>query len=208
MAHTENPPFQRGTTWNDGRTIDSSNLGGPQLEGTEWEFEDIDYSSVGAKAQRTNRKVRCRIVRNASGIALLPKRVVRFKNTAGNDRVGQVDGYTTTTAADFAGVVDEWLPSAGVPANDLFYIVIEGPTRTLTDIAGDADNVFSVGDVVVALTAATSQATTAGRVGPQDLTGATALLANQVQNRIGTALSAKTTANTNADLLIDMFRRW
>jgi len=74
----------------------------------------------------------------------------------------------------------------------------------LTALDGGADNVFNVNDVIVALTAATSQATTAGRVAPQVLTGATALLGNQVQNRLGRAMSAKTTANTNNSLLVNI----
>jgi hypothetical protein len=83
-------------------------------------------------------------------------------------------------------------------------VVMEGPAVILTDLAGADNNVLNVGTVVVALTGATSGATTAGRVAPQDLTGATALLADQIQNRIGYALTAKTTANTNADVLVDV----
>lgn len=70
-----------------------------------------------------------------------------------------------------------------------------------TSLAADATNLLPVGTILVALTAATSGSTTSGRPAPQDLTGATALLGNQIQNQIGTALSAKTTANTNADVL-------
>lgn len=207
MARDENPPFPRGETFYNGVTIDSNNLGGLQHEGKEWVFEDIDLSntSPGAKPARTNRKVHARIVRNVSGIALLPKRQAKFKTATDGRFFGQrVDGYTTTTAEFSGGVVDEWLPAAGVPNNDLFWLVTKGPSKVLTDIATGAGSVFNVGDCVVALTAATSQATTAGRVAPQDLTGATALLANQVQNMIGRALSAVTTANTAADLLIDL----
>ena len=71
----------------------------------------------------------------------------------------------------------------------------------LTSVADMSADV-AAGGWVVALTAATSGATTAGRVAPQVLTGATAALAAMVQNRIGRALTAKTTANTNADMLV------
>jgi hypothetical protein len=207
MARNENPPFARGATFYEGATIDSNNLGGINLEGQEWVFEDIDLNAAGStKKSRTGLQVTCRIVRNVSGIALLPKRAVRYQATAGNYG-GRVDGYTTTTAAPFAGVVDEYLPSTGVPANDLFWIVVKGPTLMLPDLAAGANNVINIGDALVALTAATSQATTAGRVAPQDLTGATAPLANQVQNKFGHALTARTTANTTLDVLVNL-RQW
>lgn len=73
----------------------------------------------------------------------------------------------------------------------------------LTDLAAGANNLIPEGTVLVALTAATSGATTAGRVAPQDLTGATAALGLQVQNRLGYALSARTTAQTNTTILVD-----
>lgn len=204
MARDEAPPFLRGETWYGGQTIDSNAYGATvNLEGKEFIFEDVDQSSTGAKALRSGKKVRCRIVRNVSAGALLPKRLVSFQASAYGKRV---DGYADTTAEE-CYPVDEFLPAAGVPQYDLFYIVVEGPAMVLTDLAGADNNVINQGGVVVGLTGATSGATTAGRVAPQDLTGATALLAKQIQNRIGVALSSKTTANTNADLLIDV-KRW
>lgn len=206
MAKRENPPFPRGSTYYNGGTIDSNNLGGTHLEGTIWEFEDInlDASTSGVRSARTNRPVKCMIVRNVAATALLPKRLVTMQTTDGGTYTGRIDGYATTTAKHPCFPLDEWLPSAGVAVNDLCYVVVEGPSVVLTDLAGGANNVFSVGDLVVALTAATSGATTAGRVRPIDLTGATALLGDQIIGRIGRALTAKTTANTNADMLVDV----
>jgi hypothetical protein len=208
MAKREAPPFPRGQTYYNGTTIDSNNLGGANLEGTLWEFEDIDLNEAtpGVRSARTNRPVTCMIVRNAAAAALLPKRLVTMKATTGATFVAQVDGYADTTAESPAWPVDEWLPAAGVPVGDLFYIVVDGPAMVLTALEADANNVFSVGTRVVALTGATSGATTSGRVRPQDLTGATALLGEQIQGRIGRALTAKTTANTGVDLLIDVTR--
>lgn len=207
MARNENPPFGRGETFYNGGTIDTNNLGGLNLEGMIWTFEDEDLTpgSVGAKNIRTGRPVRCMCVRNVSAGALLPKRLVTLQTggTDGRFYTGRVDGYARLTAAR-AYPVDEYLPAAGVPVNDLFWVVIEGPAKVLTDLASGAGSVFNVGDVVVALTAATSGATTAGRVAPQDLTGATANLGNQVMNYVGHALSAATTSNTGADLLVEV----
>lgn len=204
MARSENPPFARGDTFYNGGTIDTANLGGADLEGQVWEFEDLDYSAKNLP-ERSGRRCKCMIVRNASGIALLPKRLVTFQHTAGNEPK-RVDGYADLTAEGSCFPVDEFLGTAGVPNNDLFYIVIEGPAMCLTPLA-DMSSAIAVGDVLVSLTAATSQATSAGRVHEQDLTGATSVLGGQVQNRIGVALTARTTTETNANILIDI-RKW
>lgn len=175
--------------------------------GTSWLFEDFDWSSTytSARPRRTNKKVRCMLVKNSSGISLLPRRIVMWK--AGTNQT-EVDGYVRTTSAEGAGVVDEWLPTAGVANGDYFWLVVAGPTLVLNDIASGAGTVIAERDVLVALTAATSQATTAGRVAVQDLTGATALLGNAVQNAFGRALSARTTAETNSSVLVDLINRW
>jgi len=201
MARNENPPFSRGETFYNGATIDSNDLGGTHLEGKEWVFEDVNPHTGVA---RTNKYVTVRVMRNSSGIALLPKRIgaCEIDATTPDEWGRRVAGYTTTTAAH-GKPIDEYLPAAGVPANDLFYIVMDGPAVVLTSLS-DLSADVAAGDWLVAITAATSQATTAGRVALQDLTGATANLAVQIMNRIGRALSAKTTQNTNADLLLEV----
>lgn len=207
MARDDSPPFARGETFYNGGTIDSNNLGGHEHVGKIYVFEDIDLTpgSVGAKAARTNRRVVCMIVRNVAAAAILPKRLVTLQSGGSDGRylASRVDGYARTSAAR-AYPVDEFLPAAGCPVNDLCYIVIEGPAKLLSPLDGGADNVFNVGDVIVALTAITSGATTAGRANLQDVTGATTALASNIQNAIGHALSALTTGNTNADLLVDV----
>ena len=211
MAIGETPPFPRGKTRYDGDTITSTNLGGVTEEGKEYFFVDYDMSTSPPYKTRTDRIVKCRLVRNASGIALLPKRLVRYQKTAGNYKK-RVDGYCAITAEDWAGVVDEWLTSAGVPNNDLFYIAISGPTNVLMPLAeAEFTGAVAIGDALVALTAATSQATTAGRVAEQDFSGSNvtgSALANQVMNMIGRALTARTTANTNTDMLVDLHYRF
>jgi len=201
MARDENPPFERGETFYNGATITATDLGGVNLEGMEWVFNDVNPNTG---AVRSEKYVRCRCVRNTSGIALLPKRLVRFEQDASNpDEYGRrVDGYTTTTAEE-GYPVDEYLGTAGVPANDLFWIIVGGPAVVLSSLSDMTADVTS-GDWVVAITAATSQATTAGRFNTQVLTGATSLLALQIMNRIGRALSAGTTANTNTDFLVEV----
>ena len=135
-------------------------------------------------------------MRNEAGITLEPKRAVKWQ--AGY-RGTRVDGYCSSTAEECAGVVDDQLSSSGVAANDLFYIVRNGPCFVKTDLAGGAANVIAEGDLLVALTAASSQATTAGRIA----SGSSANAAH-VLNRLGKAMAAATTAQTNHDLLVDL----
>lgn len=207
MARDEAPPFSRGETFYNGATIDSSNLGGQNLEGKIWVFEDEDLTpgKVGAKVIRTGRPVKCMCCRNVSGTTQYGKFLINLQSGGADGRYycGRFDGLSYI-AGQRAYPIDEYLPSTGVPNNDLCWIVIEGPAVCMTPLDGAADNVFSVGSMVAALTAATSGATTAGRVYPQDLTGATSPLGNQIQNRIGHALSAATTANTNSGLLVEV----
>ena len=202
MARNENPPFARGETFYNGETIDTNNLGGLNLEGAEWVFEDV-HATTGVA--RTGRPVRCRVVRNSSGAAMLPKRLAKFE--AGALEFGsRCDGYAIASAANTpeAGYpIDEYLPAAGVPTNDLFWIVIEGPAEVITSIADMAAD-LSIGGWAVAVTAATSQATTAGRIIPQLLTGATAPLASNVQNRVGRALSGAITTSTATAVVLDV----
>lgn len=198
----ETLPFPIGGTYGASGATD-----GIKFEGREYIVEDLDYSANPAKARAISDSVsfkRIRVVRNVSGISLLPRYLVGFKASQYGK---QVDGYTNTTAAE-GFPVDEFLPSTGVPNNDLFYITVEGPAECFTSAAANAEDVFSQKSVLVALTAAASTfSTTAGRVTAQDLTGATALLGNQIMNRVGVAMSASTTANTNSAKLVHI-RRW
>ncbi len=188
----ENMPFARGSTYG----VTDVTLA-THLEGREYIHEDKTYG--------TALDVRVRICRNNSGATLLPKYVAAFNVTAGKGNY-DVKGYGAVTA-ERAHVIDEFIPAGvGVANGDLFYVVIEGPTLAKTDLAAGANNVISVGDKLHALTAITTGATTAGRVYTALFTGATAVLQGQIQNVVGTALSAKTTAQTNGDVLINAGR--
>lgn len=203
MAHQiDELPFPIGSTY--GATASTD---GERLEGREYLVEDLDYSLSVPKQRAYSNGIqwkRVRVVRNSSGISLLPRYLVQFSSTKYGK---QVTGYTNTTAGE-GYPVDEFLPTTGVANNDLFYIVVEGPAECYTSAAASAEDVFSALSVLVALTAAASTfSTTAGRVTPQDLTGATALLGAQLQNRIGVALSASTTANSNSAKLV-YIKKW
>lgn len=184
-----------------GQSDDSSILG--RQAGRKFYFDDYDYDNLPQR--RSHHLVCCRLVKNSSGINLEPGRLVTFKS--GTNRT-EVDGYADETAEHSAVVVDEWLPSDGVPDGEYFYVAIHGPSEVLTSLAGGSNTNFSDDTVLVALTAASSGATSAGRIAPQDLTGATAPLANQVQGAIGRAMSGNTTAQTNRSVLAFLSNRW
>jgi hypothetical protein len=114
---TSDPPFARGQTLGGGiATLDSTF--GLDKVGCRKEFLDIDPVTG---VVTTNRTVTCVCLKNATGAALTKGKLVKF-NTAGS-------ASAVAAAADYqVAVVDEYLPSAGVAANDLFWGVIRGPT--------------------------------------------------------------------------------
>ena len=138
------------------------------------------------------------LVENDSGIALAPKRAVIYKSGQVNK---MVDGYCYVEADPVAGIVDDQLPTAGVPDNYVFWLCVDGHILGSTALSANAANLLPADTVLVGATAATSQATTAGRVKAIDMTGATAVLGGQINNSFGRAISAKTTANTGVDIL-------
>jgi hypothetical protein len=170
------------------------------LEGYIQEFKDEVRSGNGVLSQRSGQVTKAMLVRNKSGFALLPGRQVAWQ--AGY-RGRRVAGYTRTTTQEVAGIVDDKLPSTGVADDDLFWLLRKGPALVKTPNAGGAANVFAEGDVLVALTAATTGAVTAGRPAVLDLSVATNT-AQAIVNRFGRVMSAMTTAQTNADMLVDL----
>jgi hypothetical protein len=201
MSRQDHPPFARGETYANGGEIDANNLGGVNLEGKEFIFE-VNAPNDPSGADPSGRPIHVRVVRNASGVNLKPRRVVRYK--AADPLETQVDGYVSALADRPAGVVDEFLPAAGVPANDLFYIVIDGPTE-LTQPATHAS--LAIGDRLVPAAGTSATNDDAGRVAKQDLTGATATLANNIQNVIGYAGQAHNVTNGTFKAVVHRARR-
>ena len=201
----------RGKTYLSGpnRTPDSTSTTTVALAGIVKVFKDMNYTTTTGnqvKGYRSGGEVTCILVRNSSGISLLPKMAVTWKSGA---RGREVDGY-----ADFgpdraiAGLVDEFLASTGVANNDYFWLVVKGNALAITGMVADETNVISVDDWLINLTAAASTfSTTAGRVGPAILptAGLTTNITFAQSNNIykfARAQSAKTTGNTNADILV------
>ena len=193
MSDLNDLPFERGKTFFGGLTANTTD--GAWLEGKEYQIEDTNNG--------TNAYVRLRATRNKSGFALAPKRLVAY---GGNNLLGQGAGYANVNPQVVAGVVDDQYTGT-VADQDLFYMVVEGPCLVKTPLEANANNVINVNDYLVNTTGATTGATTGGRGITQVLTGATAPLANNIQLTWGRAMSAATTANTDADLLVSVLKR-
>lgn len=184
MSLYVDPPFALGQTLGVSSATD-----GTGWVGAVKVFPDVDPTTGKI---RSNRVKKCVAVRNTSGGALLPKRVVRFaRDTAGTAVFSAVDGYSAVANNEFVGVVDEYLPAAGVVANDVFWVTVDGPTEVAHALSGTA---VAVGDRLASITAATTGATTAGRVTPSAVGAATTGSDNASLGVIGYACSAGTTS--------------
>lgn len=178
MSLFDDPPFSLGQTLG----VSSAS------DGTGWVGAVKTFPDVNPRTGRvrSNRLKRCIAVRNVSTVAILPKKLVTFKNGS----VSEVDGFNRLTDGVPAGVSDEYLPSTGAAVNDVFWITVDGPTEVSLGVANEA----ALGTTIVGLTAAAStDSATAGRA----QTSANTLL---IPGYVGVALSAGTTAQ---DILVN-----
>lgn len=132
---TADPGFGRGQTL--GITVkmyEAENGDGSNVVGTRKVFRDENPTTGVINSNRT---VECIAVKNSSGSALLPGSVAKFKDAA---ILSEVDGLATTSTA-LMGVVDEYLPAAGVADGEVFWLVVGGPstvTKTSTSVSAGA----------------------------------------------------------------------
>ena len=221
MARDEAAPFARGETYANGNQeiLNAASgpygLGGVNLEGKEFVFEPNSQDdstagsaySAGFGPDPSGRPIRVKVVRNVSGQNLKPARIARFSAASTNPGPygTAVDGYATAVGDAVAGVIDEFLPAAGVPNNDLFYVVLSGPTQVQQGATTAATLVIGSA-VVPAAYGATAGDDLGGRVTLQDLTGATATLGNNIRNEIGIVSTANSTAGSLVPILAT--RKW
>jgi hypothetical protein len=140
---TADPGFSRGQTLGvTAKMYEAENGDGSTLIGARKVFRDEDPKTGQLYSNRT---VECIAVKNSAGAALLPGQVVRFKAAVTSGQfsggiLGEVDA--TAVAADvLLGVVDEYLPAAGVPDKEVFWLVVRGPasvTKTATSVSAGA----------------------------------------------------------------------
>ena len=185
MSLLIDPPFALG------QTLGVSSL----TDGTGWvgvvkQFPDVNPITG---AIRSNRIKTCVAVRNVATIALAPKRTVAFATAAGLGGLSTVIGYSAVLNAEHVGVVDEYLPTAGVAINDVFWVTVDGPTEVAGLVSGTA---IAAGDRIAAVSAAASTGLTAGRVGPSLLSAASTAAGDAGLGVIGYAMSASSTSAT------------
>ena len=132
---TADPGFGRGQVlgilW---KAYDADTGDGSHIVGTRKVFRDEDPKTG---ALRSNRTVECVAVKNAGSTALLAGQVAKFRDAA---ILSEVDGLAVA-ATTLMGVVDEYLPAAGVPVGEVFWLVVRGPstvTKTATSVAAGA----------------------------------------------------------------------
>jgi len=125
---TADPGFARGEVLGVTKKYYSAENGdGSHMLGVHKVFRDVDVRAEGKVL--SNETVECVAVKNTSGGALLPGTLVEFKAAAPLTEVA-------TAGADASirvGVVDEYLPAAGVPDDEVFWVVVKGPTKVDTD---------------------------------------------------------------------------
>ena len=194
MGLQVDPPFGLGQTLgldtpNDSLYGLTTGSYGDNWVGCVKEFTDVN--PVNGQVRSNRRKV-CIAVRNTSGAALLPKRVIRLAGS-GTALYGAADGYASTANEALCGVVDEFLPAAGVASNDVFWVTVDGPTEVSVALSGSDVAVRSALSVV---TAAASTSTTAGRVTVSPLSSSTAGANDNGIGVIGYAASVGATTGT------------
>src|SRR5690349_17105030 len=115
-------PFQLGESFKG--TDADSNLINPSWLGCRVAFPHVDYSVsgiTGGRALITGTAICAIALRNTSGIALRPKRLVLLDTAAGTGHLKNATGYSVVLSTGLEVLVDPWLPSGGVAANDIFW---------------------------------------------------------------------------------------
>ena len=233
MAKHENLPFPISTTYFDGQTADTTTTTAVNLEGKEYEVEDLNYvpaTFTATKTLRTAYLKHVRIMRNVATVGLEGGYLVepQQSGTDGRFYLGRINGYSTvgnTGATNNPSYgLDEFLPAAGVPVNDLAYCTIEGPflgnvSLTQGEQLGTGNSIaaatpISVGDLLIAATAAAStfattqvSTMTCGRLAGLSLGTTGVTLGLNIIARLGRALSNLTTNQTTGVPLLMYFTK-
>lgn len=214
---TNNSPIERGTTWYGSQSGPTTIAKAKVIVGMPVHFDNT-RATVGVQSSSTTattlssawkdtsilvnaQQVEGVIAKNVMGIAALPGMLVRWK--AGYEGTA-FDAYVSNTDEPemVAGIVDDFLPAAGCPDDDICFIVQRGPCRAITkyqDMSAD----IAIGDFLLGITvdSTTDQTTDAGRIESvsfdnTDVTGDD-LLDAVMGGIIGRALNTAITTVTN-----------
>ena len=208
MKYTD-PPFELGETLQ-GKD-DAGNYVNGEVLGKVFEFpaNRLSVSQIrGQKGRKTGKAIVAVALRNVSGVKLYGKYLASLVKTAPTDfatsgynqpLIEAVDGYALTLSQQNVVVIDEFLATTGVADDDIFWGIIGGPVTLKTPIAGAGANIAIGSKLCVDASGSTSGVTTSGRVEVFPSTSSLAVW----DGHIGYALEAKTTAETNEDILIE-----
>lgn len=210
FMYNGSPPFGLGETLKG--TDEDGNLINTHVLGQVYVFPAPP--ATGSKKRPTGRPIVAVALRNVSGFTLLGKRLASLYDSAGYHHLEAVDGYSIATAELNAIPVDGYLPSSGVADDDIFWGIIDGPCPMLAPHSADgfAGVDIAVGaDLIAATENTTNGNSTAGRVGNLSFVAATAGNTsaalrgyNMARGFIGTALSARSTGETGAEILVNV----
>lgn len=174
-----------------------------QAKGREWDFQDINLLDTtvtpGAKPLRSGHDVTCRLMKNASGVTIYPKRVV----TIDPDNPG--DALALAAIGDIAlpvCVVDEYAPATGIPNGAYFWGVMEGRSLCRTDNA--------VSDVSITSGMLLVYATGGYVNGSGDIVASGALISSELQTIRNVRIesrSAYTGSAADADITVWVHKR-
>jgi hypothetical protein len=177
---TADPGFARGQVLGVTKTYYDAQVGdGSHLLGVHKVFADT-HPTTGQIL--SNETVECIAVKNLSGGVLAAKTLVQFDD---DYVLTAVDAGATTSSKRF-GVVDEYISSNGVPANEVFWLVVKGPT-TVLKLTHATDEAIAAGAVV-------SATATAGKVE----SGTTLKVGQCITAAASTDTDVRVLANTGA----------
>ena len=193
MSYHVNLPFKKG------ETLYGATVGGSvPSSGANYNFIGQEYTYDDPT---THAQVVLRAVKNESGIALYGQQPVVL-NSAGT----KILGYARLPDSRWV-VLDDSLPSTGVAANDVCFVVVRGPCTVKTAGA----NLLAIvdGDMIVAATAANSTAAGTTAAGVNKIGAlAAATDASTINNGVmARAISAATTNNTQTGIRVRMDAR-
>lgn len=129
-------PFPRGQTWADGQVTPTASSAADLL-GKVYEVPDTVHD--------TGLMVKVRVVKNDSTAITVARKVVAY-GTATNDFGRFANGFVAAAGGFGKPLDDAYTVGASIPANDLFYVVENGPCDVLSTVA--ASGSVSAGEEV------------------------------------------------------------
>lgn len=195
------PPFALGDTYAGTR---NGALVNSEIEGRDFVFPltEVVANALGMRDRTSGRTITVRVMRNISGGALLGKRLVRATPSS-LDACTKVTGYQAVEGQKYVFPSDPLLPAAGVADDDLFYVIIKGPTTLLTPAStDDIDGPLSAGDEVM------GSASTNGRVIKAVEFNDISSAYSGLRHSIGTSLTDAGPNETSKEIVVDICLPW